>query len=224
MRLEIVVRRTRRSVTQGEAGIYINGHFVISYGDDIQMVTKDASAFGENIGGWASTKPDTFFIRGLLSSDYPIRDRLNAVLASIEAEERGDDPVEHIFKKQREYIAVCGGIANIREADKIYNDFNRELIDAMKRKFGRVFLGKINICDAMTRRDLISGLRSAYHEYQGEKIYNGDYDFAVPVEDIALNRMIHDWNASDKLPKSSVDAARITSRIEEIGGVNFIWY
>ena len=120
MKLEIEVRRTRRSVTQGEAGIYINGHFVISYADDIQMVTRDAPVFGENIGGWASTKPDMFFIRGLLSSDYPIRDKLNAVLASIETEERGDDPVGHVLKKQRDYIAACGGIANIREADEIY--------------------------------------------------------------------------------------------------------
>lgn len=224
MKLEIEVRRTRRSVTQGEAGIYINGHFVISYADDIQMVTRDATAFGENIGGWASTKPDTFFIRGLLNSDYPIRDKLNAVLATIETEERGNDPVGHVLKKQRDYIAACGGIANIREADEIYNDFNRELIDAMKQKHGKVFLGKINIWDTTARRDLISGQRSAYHEYHGETIHNSDYDFAVPVEDAVLDRMLRDWNASDELPKSVVDAAGITSRIEEIGGVNFIWY
>lgn len=224
MKLEIKVRRFRRSVTQGEAGVYINGQFVISYGDEIQMITGNAQAFGEVIDGWASTKPDMAFIRELLASDYPIRDRLNAVLTSIEAEERGDDPVERVLRKQHEYFAVFGGVLNISEADEIYNDFNRELIEAMKRKFGKVFLGKINIYDATTRRDLLSGLRSACHEYQGELIRNNDCDFAVPVEDAKLDQMIRDWNDSERSGKLGRDAKSITDRIEELGGVIFIWY
>ena len=224
MKLEIEVRRFRRSVTQGETGVYINGQFVISYGDEIQMITGNAQAFGEVIDGWASTKPDMAFIRAFLASDYPIRDRLNAVLTSIEAEERGDDPVERVLRKQREYIAVFGGVLNISEADEIYNDFNRELIEAMKKKIGKVFLGKINIYDAATRRDLLSGLRSACHEYQGELIRNNDCDFAVPVEDEKLDQMIRDWNDSDRSGKLSREAKSIIDRIEELGGVIFIWY
>ena len=224
MKLEIEVRRSRRSVTQGEAGVYINGQFVISYGDDIQLITGNAPAFGEVIDGWASTKPDMDFIRELLASDYPIRDRLNAVLTSIEAEERGDDPVERVLRKQREYIAISGGVLGIPEADEIYNDFNRELIEAMKRKFGKVFLGKINIYDATTRRDLLSGLRSACHEYQGELIRNNDCDFAVPAEDAKLDRLIREWNSLERSEKPGLDTGSITERIEELGGVIFIWY
>lgn len=72
--LKIEVIRRRLSVTQGEADVYINDKKIMSFGDDIKLIGSDDSfcgacgkpTYGENIGGWASTKPDSDFIMGLL--------------------------------------------------------------------------------------------------------------------------------------------------------------
>lgn len=66
MKLEIEVKRIRTSVTQGEAGVYVNGRMVVRFSDDIKIVKDGRPYYGDIIGGWASTKPDVYFISGLL--------------------------------------------------------------------------------------------------------------------------------------------------------------
>lgn len=66
MKLEIEVKRRRASVTQGEADVFINGEKVLTFGDTIQIIEDGQPYFGEKIGNWASTVPDSSFIKGIL--------------------------------------------------------------------------------------------------------------------------------------------------------------
>lgn len=227
MKIEIEVRRVRSSVTQGEAHIYMNGHKVMYFGDDIQLVKEGTPYYGENIGGWASTKSDTDFIRGLLCHEhediYRIHEKISAVLDAIEAEEKSD-PLEIVHKKRHEYIALCGGYGGIKEADSKYNDLNREEIEAFRQKYGRAFLGTINIWGEKERAAVIAGTRSVYTEYEGGPVKNFACTFVVPTPDEKLAKMIRAWNGDESLPKKWADADAITSYIEEIGGINMIWF
>lgn len=64
------VKRSRSSVTQGAATVYLNGVRLVTFGDTIQLVTEGQAYYGENIGDWASVKPDSEFIRGVLWHPY----------------------------------------------------------------------------------------------------------------------------------------------------------
>ena len=63
--LQIEVKRTRGSVTQGMVYLHINGENICSFGDTIEIIQPGQKHYGELIGGWASTKPDSAFIKGL---------------------------------------------------------------------------------------------------------------------------------------------------------------
>ena len=47
-------------------------------------------------------------------------------------------------KMQFNYVRSTGGYLELREADKTYNDWNREQLRALKMMHGRLFLGSIN--------------------------------------------------------------------------------
>ena len=63
--MKIEVKRTRGSVTQGMAYVYINDKEIMAFGDTIEMVKQDQKYYGEIIGGFASITPDSAFINGL---------------------------------------------------------------------------------------------------------------------------------------------------------------
>ena len=67
MKLEIEVKRRRFSTAQGQADVYVNGEMVISFGDTIEIINDGQPYYSEKIGNWASTVPDSKFIRGLSS-------------------------------------------------------------------------------------------------------------------------------------------------------------
>lgn len=68
--LDFTVKRNRQSVTQGEATVYLNGEKLVTFGDKIELIKDGQSYYGENIGGWASVKPDSDFINGILFHPY----------------------------------------------------------------------------------------------------------------------------------------------------------
>lgn len=70
MTLNFEVKRHRASVTQGTATVYLNGQKVITFGDTIELIKDGQAFYGENIGGWASLKPDEDFIKGVLFHPY----------------------------------------------------------------------------------------------------------------------------------------------------------
>lgn len=66
MEIKITVERRRSSVTQGMVDVLINGEKVMDFGDTIEWINPGDKYYGEMIGHWASTVPDTQFILGLL--------------------------------------------------------------------------------------------------------------------------------------------------------------
>ncbi len=67
MKMEFTVKRNRGSVTQGTATVLLNGQEVITFADDITITDENRGAeYGDIIGGWQSSKPDSAFIKGVL--------------------------------------------------------------------------------------------------------------------------------------------------------------
>ena len=60
------VKRTRSSVTQGSATVYLNGDELTTFGDTIELIKEGQPYYGDLIGGWASVKPDSSFISAAL--------------------------------------------------------------------------------------------------------------------------------------------------------------
>lgn len=125
--------------------------------------------------------------------------------------------------RQRQHIGKSGGWGELREADDIYNNLNRELIAAMKLIHGAAFLGNVNFYgEAHTQVAL--GEKSVYEEYTEQPVYNFCCSFCVPAADEELESLIQAWNASDLLPKKQIEIDAIMNRIETIGGIHLIWF
>lgn len=67
MKMEFTVKRNRGSVTQGTATVLLNGKEVITFADEITITDKNrGNDYGDIVGGWQSSKPDSVFIKGVL--------------------------------------------------------------------------------------------------------------------------------------------------------------
>lgn len=60
------VKRKRRSVTQGEATVSLNDIEILTFADNIELISKGKDYFGKNIGGYASTVPDVDFVKAAI--------------------------------------------------------------------------------------------------------------------------------------------------------------
>lgn len=92
----IVIERNRYSVTQGSVNVKFDGKVILTYADEIKLIGSDDSwcgakgrpTYGENIGGWASIHPDSYYLASLFADDNPrgctsVKDRVKAVLESV---------------------------------------------------------------------------------------------------------------------------------------------
>ena len=122
-----------------------------------------------------------------------------------------------------EYIRSTGGYLEPREADATYNDWNREQLRALKMMHGRLFLGSINF-HGDQRKKVVAGKEGIYEELLNQTVYNFGCDFAVPAPDKELEKLIRAWNEDERLPKKLVDVEAMTGRVEQLGGINLIWY
>lgn len=126
--------------------------------------------------------------------------------------------------KQEEYkhVASMGGWLEIPEADCTLNDLNRKQIAAFKNEYKSAYLGNVNYYDEK-RKQIVNGETSIFTEYNGQLVYNFEYSFCVPEQDETLENMIRQWNG--KLPNDEVYNLidKIQNRIDELGGINFIW-
>ena len=91
MTLNFEVVRKRSSVTQQEAHVYCNGKFIINFGDEPKMIKPGEKYYGPIIGGWASTTPDSKFIRSTLyhkfDEIYHISDGVKRIIDEVIADE-----------------------------------------------------------------------------------------------------------------------------------------
>lgn len=180
----------------------------------------------ETIERWAKeekTKYERWFASIGAEKRYAIRlERMKPreLIDYLEKQKEAKKKVEEIKRKQNEYVARCGGMDGIFEADDKYNDFNQKLIVAFAEERFESFIGKINHYE--DQADVHKGSKSVYEPYTGQHIYTDGCDFIVPFDDIQLAEMIREWNTPDKMPEIKL-AEQIYRRVEQLGGINFLW-
>ena len=78
------VERSRGSVTQGMAKVFLNGEEVMEFGDNIELIHDGDKYYGQKIGDWASKTPDEAFIKGTLfhplDSYYKYSEKVREIL------------------------------------------------------------------------------------------------------------------------------------------------
>lgn len=133
--------------------------------------------------------------------------------------------LEELKRDEYSHVASVGGWLELGESDRTINDGNREQIAAFKREHGAAWLGNINFYDEQRQR-IASGMEPVYEEYTGQMVYNFGCAFCVPMPDETLSNLIRQWNSDDETGVNNnvvnqVNA--ITKRIDDLGGVHFIW-
>ena len=126
--------------------------------------------------------------------------------------------LKQLKSESYDHIRSIGGYLNLQESDNYNNGLNRKQIDAFKNEFGTAYLGKINYYE-QDKQQVIEGTFPLFTEYTGQLVYNFEYSFCIPCIDDKLADSIRRWNTSVSM--ATID--EIMDRIEEIGGINFIW-
>lgn len=162
-------------------------------------------------------------VNGLLDMGWANNGKLNLRSPDWKTKLEGGVTFTFARKMQFNYVRSTGGYWALREADATYNDWNREQLRALKMMHGRLWLGSINFYDDK-RKKITAGEENVYEELTDQMVYNFGCDFAVPVPDKELEDLIRAWNGDERLPKKLVDVAAMTGRVEQLGGINLIWY
>lgn len=119
---------------------------------------------------------------------------------------------------QMSYAQCFGGIANVKEADEIYNEFNRALI----RHYARWHKGAVLVRMEEDWSWLEDGRLTPFHEYnENEMVKNFDCSYVIPCQDEELRELIFESHKSvsvltENLPK-------IDNRVRALGGFELIW-
>lgn len=65
----ITTERVRMSATQGEVRVFINGKFIVSFGDKMVLPESGAAPddyYGDDVDGWRSSEADSVFVLALI--------------------------------------------------------------------------------------------------------------------------------------------------------------
>ena len=111
-------------------------------------------------------------------------------------------------KKMNAYVACIGGWLDIKEADDIVNDLNREIISNFCKAHKKCFFVTVN----GGKDDPI------FTEYHGEDVKNFACDYIVPKENEHLQALISGWRDG-----TMHDVGRISVAVEYIGGITMVW-
>ena len=160
---------------------------------------------------------------GQFDMDFANHGKLNLKALDWKTRLEGNIKFTLARKVQFDYARSLGGYLEMREADGVYNDLNRDQLEALKMMYGRLYLGNINFYDDK-REKVIAGEESVYEELLDQMVYDFGCSFAVPVPDKDLEDLVRAWNGDDRLPKKIADVEAMTSRVEQLGGINLIWY
>jgi len=138
--------------------------------------------------------------------------------------------LKELKKETTEYLMIHEGTTS--EFDMSINDISRQKADAMKKEYGKCFVGKINLYGDERKKEYklteyIAGERpfKDLKENECNFIYNFEYDFCIPVYDKELETMINDRDKTPytgSKPDSDMIEA-ITNRIEQLKGVHLFW-
>lgn len=120
-----------------------------------------------------------------------------------------------------QYVRASSERLDLQKLDDALNDFNREILCAMKQAYGQLYLGVVNIRDDARLERICVGEESVLVEYTGQELDNSCCEFAVPTKDEALEEIIREWIRGTVPDPNPVDL--ITGRINELGGEYFFW-
>lgn len=113
----------------------------------------------------------------------------------------------------------CGGWPG--EAVGEINDASREIIHAMKREHGEVWLGRVNLHGEERGKK-----ECALWRWDGSLVCNFGADFATPRFDEELLRLIMERDVSMQPYTAAANWAtlqRVSKRLHEIGGADLFW-
>ena len=131
-----------------------------------------------------------------------------------------DKTVTELRIEQYKHIARVGGYFEIKEADDKNNELNRAIIRAFYESNENAYVGNINLKYPMLDELRMGKEVVILKKYENELIHNFEYTFIVPKKDEILELYIKEWNSKIR-PIMALEKA--TERIEEIGGILFIW-
>lgn len=120
------------------------------------------------------------------------------------------------------YAAYCGGVLQIKEADNYNNDLNRNVVAALRQKYGVAYLGKVTYPTIKEQYEVALGARPVFEKWDCKTIYNASCDFVVPEEDATLESLIRKWNSNPGISQMGL-LTDIMDRIEELDGFYFVW-
>lgn len=126
--------------------------------------------------------------------------------------------VETLKLDQYDYIQSAGGLMAIHGKNQILNDYNRQIVSAIRSENEHCYIGRISFY-GKEKQDVIAGRRSIYTTYVGQYICDFSYDFCVPNQDKPLEEMIQQWNRGG----SANLLIWIINRIDSIGGYHMVW-
>lgn len=116
------------------------------------------------------------------------------------------------------YAASFGGYTGIHEADDDFNKLNIRIVQAIKKHYGKAYIGKINYYGNQ-RAGIVNGTMEVYEEYHGQKLFTGCCDFCVPVKNETLEKMIRHWNQN----ADGFKLENIINRIHVLDGEYIFW-
>ena len=173
-----------------------------AYNDEIDLRGETAAETAYRNSFWSFPNAD-FSDPG--RSDFCPADCTDLILADIR--------LAYMKARQDAYVRKQGGYDAIRTGDGIYNGINVGVIEAMKQRYGTVYLGKIN------------GRNAILEEYTGQLIHAYCCDFAVPEPDAVLVSLIATWRTDAPFPfRLNNEIAGIVERINQIRGTVIIWF
>ena len=99
-------------------------------------------------------------------------------------------------------------IDNIRDKKKMR--FQIQKIKTYAKENKECYLGNINLYSQRREKQ--------FTKYEGQKIYDYQFEFIVPKKDNELKKLIEAWNKG-----WSVKTFEIYDKIKELNGLYFIW-
>ncbi len=131
--------------------------------------------------------------------------------------------IQELREQQRDHIAEVGGYWYLQEIDHAYNDLNRAILEVFRSEHEKAFIGFVNLPDEKLKALQEGQPVSVYEAYVGQRVYDFGCNFIVPTEDKELETLIKQWNQKGSSSKRGNLMHEIFNRIEQIGGLNFIW-
>jgi len=129
-----------------------------------------------------------------------------------------DCTLDQLSKGATNYLKLHWDNGGTSEFDKSINDISRATIIAMKREYGQCYMLNINRYPENKGQRYIT-------KYTGQKIYNFEYTFIMPVYDSELKNMLikHAKNSGFKEGKLMSNIKILVDRIYKNNGIALAW-